>query len=396
VDLIEEVAKIFGLEGGDGLTCPGGTYSNMLAMLCARNTLFPHTKLEGVSKEDRLVVLTSAEAHYSISKSANTLGLGLQNVIKVPTNADGEMIPEELERIFTELKAAGRRPFFVNATSGTTVTGSFDPLSEIGRIAKEHGAWFHVDGCWGGSVIFSRRHAHLMKGTHLADSLSWNPHKMLGVPLQMSLLITREKGLLQQSNGKSSPHDSAANCGVIHSPLFFSLALGVTYLFRGGDYDLGDKTIQCGRKPDILKLFLTWRYHGREGFERRVDTAFDNVQRFVALLKARGDVFELAREPCGLNICFWYNPGWLRALSPGEERDALYTKVTASTCNGVNAAARVLVDYSPNQRGPEFFRMVINSPQIRESDLELVLSEIERVGSPFVDELKRQRSGVRS
>lgn len=99
VTLISEVAKIFGLEGGDGLTCPGGTYSNMLAMLCARNTLFPHTKLEGVSREDRLVVLTSAEAHYSISKSANALGLGLNNVVKVPTNPNGEMIPAELGRL---------------------------------------------------------------------------------------------------------------------------------------------------------------------------------------------------------------------------------------------------------------------------------------------------------
>jgi len=98
IHTVSEVSKLFGFPEGDGLTCPGGTYSNMLAMLCARNTMFPHTKLEGVSREDRLVVLTSAEAHYSISKSANALGLGLNNVVKVPTNIHGEMIPAELSQ----------------------------------------------------------------------------------------------------------------------------------------------------------------------------------------------------------------------------------------------------------------------------------------------------------
>lgn len=201
IQVIGEMCKVFGFPGGDGITCPGGAYSNMLALLCARNTLFPHTKLEGVSREDQLVVLTSAEAHYSISKSANALGLGLNNVVKVPTDQNGEMIPGEFERILTELKAAGKRPFFVNATSGTTVTGGFDPLEEIIQIAKKFGLWCHGDACWGGSVIFSKKHEHLVKGAHLLDSLSWNPHKMLGVPLQMSLLLVKEKGLLQNSNG---------------------------------------------------------------------------------------------------------------------------------------------------------------------------------------------------
>lgn len=173
------------------------------------------------------------------------------------------------------------------------------------------------------------------------------------------------------------------------SPLIRT-ALGATYLFRGGEFDLGDKTLQCGRRPDVLKLFLTWKYLGRQGFERRIDTAFENTQKFVAMILRRSEEFALAMPPRGLNICFWYNPGWLRELAPGEKRDELYTKVTCAVGNLVNTTARVVVDFSPNQHGPEFFRMIINSPFIQDKDLEAVLNEIAQAGKVYLEDLRKE------
>jgi len=129
-------------------------------MVTARNTAFPASKLDGVRALPELVVFTSAEAHYSVSKNAMLMGIGLRNVVKVPTTDDGRMVPTALRtrsadgraswrllhlsvhhapcisktltgRLMAEAVSAGRRPFFVNATAGTTVKGAFDSFDEI-------------------------------------------------------------------------------------------------------------------------------------------------------------------------------------------------------------------------------------------------------------------------
>ena len=92
------------------------------------------------------------------------------------------MIPSALRELVVKTKAEGKTPFYVNATAGTTVLGSFDPFEEISAICKEHGLWMHIDGSWGGPVIFSAAQRHKLKGSHLANSITINPHKMLKCP----------------------------------------------------------------------------------------------------------------------------------------------------------------------------------------------------------------------
>lgn len=85
-------------------------------------------------------------------------------------------------------------PFFVGTTAGTTVLGAFDPFDQIAAICKKHRVWMHVDGCWGAAALLSPEHRHLMKGCELSDSLAWNPHKLMGLPLQCSAFLTTHKG----------------------------------------------------------------------------------------------------------------------------------------------------------------------------------------------------------
>jgi glutamate decarboxylase len=95
--------------------------------------------------------------------------------------------------LIRESKERGETPFYVNATAGTTVLGSFDPFVEIGKICEEEGLWFHIDGSWGGSVVFNEEVARdRLKGCELADSLTVNPHKMLGVPVTCSFLLGKD------------------------------------------------------------------------------------------------------------------------------------------------------------------------------------------------------------
>ncbi|NXV24922.1 CSAD decarboxylase, partial [Cepphus grylle] len=259
--LMEEVVlaklrELVGWSSGDGIFSPGGSMSNMYAMNVARFHRFPESRQKGNWALPRLALFASQESHYSMQKGAAFLGIGTDNVRLVATDQRGKMVPEELEKEIQRAKAEGAEPFFVCATCGTTVLGAFDPLGSIADICQRHGLWLHVDAAWGGSALLSQKHRHLLAGIE-ADSVAWNPHKMLAVGLQCSAFLLRDaSGLLQRCHGA-----------------------GATYLFQKDKfydiaYDTGDKTPQCGRRVDCLKLWLLWKAVGTEGLARRVERAF--------------------------------------------------------------------------------------------------------------------------
>ena len=181
--LIQQVGNLAGFSNADGVFCPGGSYANMGAMLVARNELFPHVRELGWQHTDSPVVFTSAQAHYSVKKAAMMLGVGTANCILVPTDCEGRMNPHALESLILQAKSQGKTPFFVSCTTGTTVTGSFDPIRAIADVCRKHRVWAHADGAWGGAVIFSDKHRGLVDGLEKCDSFCFNPHKLLGAAL---------------------------------------------------------------------------------------------------------------------------------------------------------------------------------------------------------------------
>merc|ERR1712088_743070 len=277
---------------GDGIFSPGGSLSNMYGMMLARHQAFPDIKRTGLSGAPTMVALTSEESHYSIVKGANWLGMGVDNVVKVLTDSGGRMIPEELDKALDKVKAGGKVPFFVNATSGSTVHGAYDDLEALAEVCAKHKVWLHVDACWGGSAILSRKYKHLMKGSDLVDSIAWNPHKMVGAPLQTSAFIVKHKGLLHQTNSANA-----------------------TYLFQQDkfydvSYDTGDKSVQCGRKVDGFKFWFMLKARGEKYMEEIVDNAFDMADYLTHLVSTRPG-FRLVpeyRERKCTNVGFWYIP----------------------------------------------------------------------------------------
>lgn len=142
-----------------------------------------------------------------------------------------------------------------------------------------------------------------MKGSHLADSASWNPHKMMGIPLQCSAILTKHDGLLQK----------------VHSA-------NAAYLFQKDKLnvhlDTGDKSIQCGRKVDVWKLWNSWKIQGDKGFEERIDRMFDINRYLRDSIVHRGEKngsFKLVNEPFMTNLCFWYIPKQARGLDTKSE-----------------------------------------------------------------------------
>jgi glutamate/tyrosine decarboxylase-like PLP-dependent enzyme len=190
----QSLANMFGFQGqhAGGMTQPGGSASNASSVIIARNTLFPETKSKGIQGK-HFVLFTSAHGHYSLEKAAQLYGFGSDAVKSVPVDKEGRMDPAALRSMVIAARNDGETPFYVNATAGTTVLGSYDPFDEISAVCKEFGLWMHVDGSWGGSVVFNEELRETrLRGAELADSIAVNPHKMLGTPVTCSFLLGKD------------------------------------------------------------------------------------------------------------------------------------------------------------------------------------------------------------
>lgn len=196
-----QLASLFGFSGphAGGIMQQGGSASNTTSIVIARNSLYPETKSEGIANK-RFILFTSQHGHYSLEKAAQMCGFGSNNVRSVPVNERGEMIPEKLNELVEEALGAGHLPFYVNATAGTTVLGSYDPFESIAEVCRHHKLWMHVDGSWGGPVIFSGKEKWKLNGVARADSLAINPHKMMGVPVTCSFLLTPDLRKFHEAN----------------------------------------------------------------------------------------------------------------------------------------------------------------------------------------------------
>ncbi|XP_030618932.1 cysteine sulfinic acid decarboxylase isoform X2 [Delphinapterus leucas] len=163
-EVLKKLRALVGWSSGDGIFCPGGSISNMYAVNLARYQRYPDCKQRGLWALPPLALFTSEECHYSVKKGAAFLGLGTDSVRMVKADERGKMIPEDLERQVGLAEAEGAVPFLVSATSGTTVLGAFDPLEAVADVCQRHGLWLHVDAAWGGSVLLSQTHRHLLNG----------------------------------------------------------------------------------------------------------------------------------------------------------------------------------------------------------------------------------------
>ncbi|KAK7740441.1 Glutamate decarboxylase 2 [Diatrype stigma] len=399
-----QLARMFGFAGprAGGVVCQGGSGSNLTSLVVARNTLYPETKAGG-NAGHRFALFTSEHGHYSVEKAAITCGrltkrktpVGSSAVIAIPVDGAGRMSAAALRAAVARARSEGRTPLYVNATAGTTVLGSFDPFDAIADVCRDEGLWMHVDGSWGGAAVFSARQRGLGKlaGAARADSLTVNPHKMLGVPVTCSFLLTPDLAVFHRAN-----------------------TLPAGYLFHGGGgdddekegngdsgsaerdqmeekeeeegeevWDLADLTLQCGRRGDGLKLALAWVFYGAAGFEAQVDGAFETAAYLAQLVEAAPDFALLSSNPppC-LQVCFYYAPPGKGGANGNIEVD------TAENTRRTRAmAARLvrrgfMIDYAPGEKG-SFFRVVVNVQTLR-GTVEGLLEALREVGREVVRE----------
>lgn len=335
------LANLFGLKGphAGGISVQGGSVSNTTSIVIARNTLYPDTKTRGNTANGlKLVLFTSAHGHYSIEKSGQMLGFGSSSVWSVPVDPKtGSMDPSALSSLIIKAKDEGYTPFYLNATAGTTVLGSYDPIESLATICKSHNMWLHIDASWGGPVIFSSTHAHKLSGSHLADSIGINPHKMMGVPVTCSFLLGADMRQFHASN-----------------------TLPASYLFHSSQpssdiYDLADLTLQCGRRGDSLKLYLSWIYHGSAGYAQQIDTAFATTAHLASLVSDHADLVLVSENPppC-CQVCFYYARGG--TLREEAEENG---RITKEVVRGL-VPRGFMIDFAGGDERGAFMRVVVS------------------------------------
>ena len=165
------------------------------------------------------------------------------------------------------------------------------------------------------------------------------------------------------------------------------LAVDLFHATPGSEYDLGDKSLQCGRRADSFKIWLSWRYHGTSGFATRVERAYDNAQYLAKQIKKIGvdGGFSLVAEPKFCNVCWWYVPKELRARVAAEGPECAYSvldKVTPAMYEAMQRAGSMLINFNPlSDHGlPRFFRIVTNNSIVNTEDMDFVLAEMQRLG----------------
>jgi sulfinoalanine decarboxylase/sulfinoalanine decarboxylase/aspartate 1-decarboxylase len=266
----------------DGTLAPGGSMTNFMSMLMARDAAASEVKSSGM--QGKMIVYTSRESHYSTPKNAAFCGIGRDNVRYVATDEKGCINVSELEQAIEKDLKEGLLPMMVNLTAGTTVLGAFDPIRPVSEICKKHNMWLHVDGAYCGSVLFSKKYRHLIDGVELVDSFSFNAHKMLGTPLSCSIIVVKDKKHLHES---------------------FSNDASYLYQTDHDEFNLGKTSLQCGRRNDALKFWTLWKSVGTEGLERIVDIQFELADVARDYIRSNSD-YTLYSFNESIGICFNY------------------------------------------------------------------------------------------
>ena len=358
-ELINQWNRLVGFttasQTGDGVMVSGGSQANLIAMMIARHQACPDIKVKGFS-DQALVAFVSDQAHYSGQKAANVLGIGTDNLIAVASDNQGRLCPSALKEAIEYSIKQGHKPFYIGLTAGTTVLGAFDPVPECRAIADQYNLWLHIDGAWGAPVLFSQQHKHLLKGCELADSFAWDAHKLMNVPITAAVILTRHQGMLEQTCGGG----------------------GADYLFHSDEnsaYNLGQKSIQCGRRADALKVWLSWKALGNNGFSDKVDQLQVLKQGCVEAIGISTELHMIGPAPY-LNVLFQYRP----STDLNEEQLRV---LNIAICKSMQTEGGAFVDYAKYQ-GKTGIRLILANSDTQASDISKLLTNCIKTGQSLV------------
>jgi glutamate/tyrosine decarboxylase-like PLP-dependent enzyme len=343
-------ARVWGKGKGDGVFTAGGSISNMNALFVARQNYQEKLKQTGLFGEKSFAIFVSDQAHYSFTKGVNFLGFGVDSLIKIQSNEDATINVDSLQKAIVKAKDNNKTPLMLVGIAGTTISGTFDPLEQLASIAKEHNMWYHVDAAFGGSLLFCEKEKPILKGIKEADSVSWNFHKVMGMSLSTSSFLTKEKGVLNSA---------------------FNVDAG--YLFHEDDYDfdLGQKSLRGGRRPDAFKLWLHWKHQGDLGFAEHIIKLRDAAV-FMARTVIKTKELTLYQKPQSSIVLFRY----IKEGMSLQETNSLNINIRETLFK----EGKLIFNYS-KIHGKIYIRCVILDPKITHKQLQHLINTVVVTGT---------------
>jgi L-2,4-diaminobutyrate decarboxylase len=319
-----------------GTAVSGGSAANLTGLLAARSRWLADDANAG--RQPMLV--TSMDAHYSVARAAAIMGIPAANVLNVATDAQFRMDVDALEDALATIEARDDASVLaIVATSGSTATGAFDRLDEIALLRDRYRTWLHVDAAHGASALFSEKLAPLLRGLALSDSFSWDPHKMMWMPLSLGTILVRDGLWLRRAFEADAPY------------LFHAAAEAE---------NLGQMTIQCSKRADAIKLWLLLRAQGTAPIHEALDRV-TAITRYLYGKLSEADDFEPLHEPQLNILCFRK-----RGLS-NEETDSLRERLVRSGRAWITSTVL---------RGERVLRVTMMNPRTEERHVDALIEAL--------------------
>jgi glutamate/tyrosine decarboxylase-like PLP-dependent enzyme len=281
----------FPLEGGIGLLTSGGSMASLTAIATARHAAAVHDgwndREDGIQQVAApLVMYLSIEAHTTMVKAAELLGIGNRQVRRVPVDSTFRIDVDALKEQVAADRAAGYRPFLVAASAGTVSTGAVDPFDALADFCGKEGLWLHVDGALGAVGILDERVATAYAGMDWANSLAIDPHKWLSVPVECGCILIRDGALARDTFSLVPAYvRTEENRGIGGLPWFSEYGFQQTRGFRA------------------LKVWMTLAAAGKAGLTDTIRRHNDLARELAARIAATPEL-ELLAEPTLCIVCF--------------------------------------------------------------------------------------------
>jgi aromatic-L-amino-acid/L-tryptophan decarboxylase len=300
-------------EGWFGLTTDTASISTMLAVAAAREAkpelAIRERGMAGRSDLPTLRVYASEHAHSAIDKAVIALGLGLENLVHVPSDGGFRMRPDLLASSIASDRARGFIPLACVATVGTTSTASIDPLPAISEICRREGVWLHVDGAYGAVLAIAPEFRSVLDGVEGADSLVVNPHKWMFTPFDCSVLFLKRPEILRRA---------------------FSLVPEFLVTREQNEVvNYMDYGVQLGRRFRALKLWMIIRAFGVEGLAERMRAHCELARTFASRVRETSGWEVVAPVDFSL-VCFRFAPEGVSEERRDEMNDEIMQAVNAS------------------------------------------------------------------
>lgn len=343
------LAQAIGCPGFRGSLTGGGSSANLMGLAMAREARLPANE-HGIREAG--TIYASEQAHMSIAKAVALLGIGRDHLRLIPCDEDFRIRLELLRQSIDDDVKAGERPIAIVGSAGTVATGSIDPLIELAAIARETGAWFHVDGAYGALAAIARPED--FAGMELADSVSLDPHKWLYQPLDCGCLLFRDPSQARHTFSFTGDYAKSLQEDPLEDFAFF------------------DESLELSRRFRALKLWLSLRYHGLSSFRQQIENDLQCAKRLASLIDAEAEIEILAPVPLSA-VCFRYVP------TAGGINDEQLDELNLRILQSVQRRGRVYLS-NATIHGKFALRACIVNHRTTAADVDAVIDEVLLVG----------------